>query len=115
MNQDNQINFEVDRKNLYREESLTDLKVAVIRKLIPVNPDGSDDKTREAIFIGHAQVMSPEGPIPLQAQLAAGNLEDAMADFPRAMERTMAEMIEHIKQIQKEHQQQESRIITPGR
>lgn len=115
MSEDQKIKFEVDRKNLYREESLTDLKVAVIRKLIPVNPDGSEDKTRQTIFVGHSQVMSPEGPIPLQAELAAANLEDAMSAFPRAMEQAMAEMIEHIQQLQKEQQQQESRIITPGR
>lgn len=115
MDQDQQINFEVDRKNLYREESLTDLKVAVIRKLIPVNADGSDDKSRSPIFVGHSQVMSPEGPIPLQAELPAANLEDAMSVFPRAMDQAMSEMIEQIKQMQKEQQQQESRIITPGR
>jgi hypothetical protein len=115
MNQDNQINFEVDLKNLYREESLTDLKVAVVRKLIPVNADGSDDKTRTPIFVGHSQVMSPEGPIPLQAELPGGSLEEAMNAFPQAMEQAMAEMIEHIKQLQREQQRQESRIITPGR
>ena len=115
MSEQQQINFEVDRQNLYREESLTDLKVAVIRKLVPVNPDGSEDNSRQAIYVGHTQVMSPEGPIPLQAELPAANLEDAMSAFPRAMEQAMAEMIEHIKQLQKEQQQEESRIITPGR
>lgn len=115
MTQDQQINFEIDRQHLYREESLTDLKVAVIRKLIPILPDGTDDKSRSPIFVGHTQVMSPEGPIPLQAELAAANLEDAMNAFPRAMEQAMAEMIEQIKQLQREQQHQESRIITPGR
>ena len=115
MTQDQQINFEIDRQHLYREESLTDLKVAVIRKLIPILPDGTDDKSRSPIFVGHTQVMSPEGPIPLQAELAAANLEDAMSAFPRAMEQAMAEMIEQIKQLQREQQHQESRIITPGR
>jgi hypothetical protein len=115
MAQDHQISFEVDRGNLYREESLTDLKVAVIRKLVPVNTDGTDDKNRVPIFVGHTQVMSPEGPIPLQAELPGGTLEEAMSAFPGAMEQAMAEMIEHIKQLQKEQQRQESRIITPGR
>lgn len=115
MGQDHQINFEVDRGNLYREESLTDLKVAVIRKLIPVNADGTDDKNRTPIFVGHSQVMSPEGPIPLQAELPGGTLEEAINAFSGAMEQAMAEMIEHIKQLQKEQQRQESRIITPGR
>ena len=33
--------IEVDRDNLYREEVVTDLKVATIRKLVPIRPDGS--------------------------------------------------------------------------
>ena len=116
MSQEEQISFEVDGKNLYREESLTDLRVAVIRKLIPVTPDGLEDKTRKPLFFGHSQVMSPEGPIPLQAQLDADNMEDAMKEFPRAMSQAMDEMIDHIRMLQKEQQQQqESRIITPGR
>lgn len=115
MNQDQQISFEVDRSNLFREESMTDLKVAVIRKLIPIKADGTDDNSRSPIFVGHSQVMSPEGLIPLQAELAAANLEDAIGDFPRAMEQAMGEMIEQIRQMQREQEQQESRIITPGR
>lgn len=115
MNQDQEINFQVDQQNLYREESMTDLKVAVIRKLIPIKADGSDDQSRSPIFVGHSQVMSPEGLIPLQAELAAANLEDAINDFPRAMDKAMVDMVDQIKQMQREQQQQESRIITPGR
>ncbi len=112
MNQDQDVNFQVDQENLYREDSMTDLKVAVIRKLIPIKADGSDDTSRSPIFVGHSQVMSPEGLIPLQAELAAANLEDAINDFPRAMEQAMADMVEQIRQMQ---QEKESRIITPGR
>ena len=42
----------VDQNNLYREETFTDLKVASIRRLTPIKPDGSDDFTRPAIFVG---------------------------------------------------------------
>jgi hypothetical protein len=115
MDHDQRISFEVDRKNLYREESLTDLKVAVIRKLVPVKEDGSEDSTRKSVFVGHSQLMSPEGPIPLQAELPGDSLAEAMNAFPRAMEQAMEEMIEHFKQMQREQQRQESRIITPGR
>ena len=34
---------EVDRDHLYREESFTDLKVATIRRLVPIKPDGSEN------------------------------------------------------------------------
>ncbi|MCP4036268.1 MAG: cytoplasmic protein, partial [bacterium] len=35
-----------DLDNLYREESFTDLKIAQIRRLTPVKPDGSIDESR---------------------------------------------------------------------
>ncbi|MFP4039751.1 MAG: cytoplasmic protein [Desulfosudaceae bacterium] len=118
MNQTQDIDFTVDENNLYREESLTDIKVAAIRKMIPIKPDGTDDDSRSIIFVGHTQLMSPEGPLPLQAKLEATTLEAAIAEFPRAMQAALAEMAERIQKMQQQQQQQQdndSRIITPSR
>ena len=76
-----QIDFTVDGSNLYREDSITDLNVASIRKLVPIKPDGTEDDSRETMFFGHTQLMSPQGPLPLNAPLEASNLEEAMAAF----------------------------------
>ncbi len=84
LGQPEHIDFTVDRSNLYREESITDLKVASIRRLIPVKPDGTEDKSRTPVFIGHTQLMSPEGPLPIQSQLAANSIEEALDAFPEA-------------------------------
>ena len=111
-----EIDFTVDRKNLYREESFTDLKVASIRKLTPVNPDGTDDKTRASLFFGHTQLMSPEGPVPIQSRLMANNLVEAMDQFPGAMEKAMTELVENLKELQKREAAQkkdDSRVIVP--
>ena len=113
-----QIDFTVDKKNLYREESITDIKVASIRRLIPINPDGTDDQSRTAIYVGHTQLMSPEGPIPIQAKLPANKLEEAIDTFPEAMQQALAEVIESIKKAQREQELKggdDSRIIVPGR
>lgn len=110
--------FKVDTKNLYREESVTDLKVASIRVLIPIHPDGSDDPDRDRVYVGSTQLMSPEGPIPLQAPLPAETLEEAMAVFPEAMRRALNDMVEKIKEMQQQQKMQsmeKSRIIIPGR
>lgn len=116
MNQQQNIDFTVDTTNLYREESITDLKVAAIRKLVPIKADGTEDDSRETIYVGNSQLMSAEGPIPLQARLEAATLEEAMAAFPKAMETAMAEMIEQVREMQrKQKQENDSRIITPGR
>ncbi|MFO7972815.1 MAG: cytoplasmic protein [Desulfobacterales bacterium] len=83
------IDFTVNRDNLYREESFTDIKVAAIRRLIPVKPDGSDDESRDPLFMAQTQLMSPSGPVLLQTILDAGNLEQAMDRFPVAMQKEL--------------------------
>jgi hypothetical protein len=118
MNESEQIDFKVDLKNLYREESITDLKVASIRRMVPVTENGEDDPGRTPIFLGHTQIITPQGPVPLQARLAANNLKEAMDAFPGAMEQEMAKMIEQLRKMQEEEQKkqrEDSRIIVPGR
>ncbi len=101
----------MDTANLYREESYTDLKTGGLRKLVPVKLDGSEDTSRNAIFSGHTQLMSPHGPLPLQGAIEAKNLEEAVAKFPQAMEDAMNRMIEEAQQYQRE---QANKIITPA-
>jgi hypothetical protein len=111
------IDFTVDTANLYREENLTDMKVASIRRLMPVTADGKDDPSRTAVFVGSTQLMSPEGPLPLQAILMANNFQEAVAAFPGAMKEAMEEMIDQIRELQAQEakQKNDSRIIVPGR
>ncbi len=96
-----EINLNVDRNNLYREDSVTDIKVAAIRRLTPIKADGSDDDSRDPIFMGQTQLMSPSGPLLLQSLLEARTLEEAMDKFPAAMqkevEKAMAQAEENHK------------------
>ena len=114
---DNQIDFKVDKKNLYREEGFTDLKTASIRVLIPVNLDGTVDESRTRIFVGHTQLMSPQGPLPIQARLNASTLEEAIDRFPAAMDNEMAQMMERLQKMQQEmdkkEQAEKSNLILP--
>ena len=115
---DNQIDFTVDKTNLYREESITDLKVASIRCLTPIKTDGTTDESRKKIFVGHTQLMSPQGPVPLNAPLEATTLKQAMEKFPEAMQHAMQEMIENVRKMQEQEaakQNKGSNIIMPGR
>lgn len=108
------IDFTVDKNNLYREEAYTDLRVASIRILRPVKIDGSDDPARPALFFGHTQLMSPDGPIPIQSELKAATLEEAIREFPVSMGKAMKEIIESIRELHREEMEKnQSRIITP--
>ncbi len=112
------IDFTVNRDDLYREESVTDLKVASIRRMVPIKSDGSEDPSRSHVFFGSTQLMTPEGPLPIQSQLSATTLEEAMDEFPVAMRKALDQTIDRLKKMQ---QQQgggsggagQSRIYTP--
>ena len=109
------LNFTVDKNNLYREESVTDLKIANIQRLVPVHLDGSEDENRETIFLGRTQLSTPQGPIPIQAKLTAKTLEEAMDVFPKAMEAETQKVVESFKKMQEQQKKTEkSRIIVPG-
>jgi len=101
----------VDRKNLYREETFSDLQMATIKRLIPVTPDGSMDQTRPIMFIGHTQLMTQAGVLPVQCPIEASTLEEAMDNFPQAINKAVEKMIEEAKELQR---QQASRIVVPG-
>ena len=96
------INLNVDRNNLYREDSVTDIKVAAIRRLTPIKTDGSDDDSRDPIFMGQTQLMSPSGPLLLQSLLEARTLEEAMDKFPTAMQK---EVEKAMAQAEKNHKE----------
>ena len=118
------VDFSVDRQNLYLEESFTDLKVATIRRLTPVKTDGSVDKTRKTIFIGETNILTPSGPLPLQAVIQAKQLQQAVKNFPEAMQAAVDKLAEEVKKMKEKQSssiiapgggRQDSRIIVPGR
>jgi len=103
--------FKVDQMNLYREEIFTDLKVATIRRLSPVKQDGSLDKARQVLFIGQTSIMTQAGPIPVEAPIQAGNLQEAMERFPAALNRAIERMVAEIEELRRK---ETSRIVVPG-
>ncbi len=103
--------IKVDRANLYREESFTDLKVATIRRLSPVKEDGSADESRPSLFTGETTLMSDRGPLPIQCPIEAKDLNEAMDKFPEAVQGAVEKLIEQAREMQR---QQMSRIVVPG-
>lgn len=101
----------VDRDNLYLEEVFTDLKIATIRRLTPVKPDGSPDPSRPTLFQGQTQLMSQMGPIPVSCPIEAADMTEAMEKFPEAIGEAVERMIDEAREMQR---QEASRIIVPG-
>jgi hypothetical protein len=111
--------FKIDRSNLFIEESFTDLKIGTIKRLTPVKTDGSEDKGRKTVFVGHTSIMTPNGPLPIQNVIGAKELSQAIKKFPEAMQEAMDRLIEEVKKYQEQEQSQiqkpDSNIIIPGR
>ena len=103
--------IEVDKNNLYREEIVTDLKVASIRMLTPIKLDGSPDESREPIFTGQTTLMSAAGPLPVQCPLEATTLEEATAQFPDAVKQAVERLVDEAREMQR---REASRIVVPG-
>lgn len=100
----------MDVNALYREDMVTDRKIGMIRRMIPIKSDGSDDSGRPTIYIGQAEIMTNMGPVPINFELEAKNLAEAVAAFSvgaqAAVERT-------VQQIQDLRRQQASQLVVP--
>jgi hypothetical protein len=100
----------MDADALYREEIITDRKVGTIRMMTPVKKDGSADASRAVLYIGEAQLLTSVGTLPINFEIEASSLSEAVAKFAdhakEAVERTM-------KDLQELRRQQASSIVVP--
>ncbi len=103
--------FTIDADNLYREESITDLKAATIRKMVPIKIDGSADENRSVKFIGDTTLMTQMGPIPVQFPIEADSLEAAFGLFPEGIKAAVEKLNDRAKEMARE---EASRIVVPG-
>ena len=101
----------VQEDNLYREETYTDLRVATIRRLVPVKRDGSPDPSRPELYSGQTNLMSQAGPLPVECPLEATSIDEAIDKFPEAIQAAVERLIEEAKEIRK---REASRIVVPG-
>ena len=104
------IDFTMKKDNLYREEIITDMNIGSIRKLVPIKIDGSQDTGRTVLFFGHTQLVSPQGPVPLQAPLAANNFQEALDVFPQTLRKSFNDMIANIQKMQKEEEEKKKGV-----
>lgn len=101
---------QMDASALYHEEVFTDRKVGAMRRLTPVNAEGAADPGRPTLFVGQAEIMTNMGPVPINFEIEAKTLGEAVAAFgpaaQAAIERT-------VQQIQEMRRQQASQLVVP--
>ena len=102
--------LKVDADGLYEEHNFTDRRVGSIQRLTPVTREGRPDDSRPVLYLGNTQVMTPVGALPLNFELEADSLEEAVEAFPAAAQAALEQTMEQLKEMQRE---QASKIMTP--
>ncbi|MEN8175535.1 MAG: hypothetical protein ABFS23_07215 [Pseudomonadota bacterium] len=100
----------MDADNLYLEEVFTDQRVGTIRRLTPVQADGSPDSARAVIYAGQAQLMTSMGALPINFEIKASSLEQAVAGFGDAAKVAIESAMKDIQEMRREAA---SSIIVP--
>ena len=100
----------MDPKALYLEEIFTDRRVGTIRRLTPVDAQGTPDRSKPVTYTGETQVVTPMGALPIAFEIDATSLEEAAKKFgdlaQEAIERT-------VKELQEMRRQAASSIVIP--
>ena len=108
---DNLPEISMSPDELYRDETITDQKTGTIRMMTPIKVDGSRDENRDVLYIGQSQMMTPAGALPLNFEIEAASLKEAVEKFGDHTKQAMQETVEKLKEMQR---QQSSQIVIPG-
>ena len=95
---------------LYREEVYTDRGAATLRVLVPVTATGAPDPARATIYMGEAQILTNMGPIPINFEIDAANLADAVAGYGDAAK---AGVENAMRELQEMRRQASSQLVIP--
>lgn len=102
----------MDSANLYREDIFTDRKVGTIRQMTPVKTDGTPDAARKILFVGEAQLMTTVGALPLNFEIEATSLTEAIDKYGPAVKKAFEQAMQEIQEMRR---QQSSSIVIPER
>ena len=103
--------IQMEANSLYREETFTDRRVGTLQILTPVNPDGTTDSARQAVYVGQTQILTPAGALPLSFELEASSLQEAVEKFGDGAKSALAGAMERLEEMRREAA---SSIIVPG-
>jgi len=73
----------MDGNSLYQEETITDRKVGMLRRMTPIKNDGARDLGRPVLYVGQAEIMTNMGPMPISFEIEAASLDAAVRRLRR--------------------------------
>lgn len=100
----------MDAASLYREEIYTDRAAATLRVLVPVTAAGAPDPGRSTVYMGEAQILTNMGPLPINFEIDATSLADAVAKYGDAAK---AGVENAMRELQEMRRQASSSLVIP--
>jgi len=100
----------MDATSLYREEIYTDRAAATLRVLVPVTAAGAPDAGRPTVYMGEAQILTNMGPLPINFEIDAVSLADAVAKYGDAAK---AGVENAMRELQEMRRQASSSLVIP--
>jgi hypothetical protein len=101
---------QMDPNELYREEIFTDRKLGTIRRLTPVTSEGGTDTGRAVIYVGQAQILTAAGALPINFEIPARSLAEAVEGFAEAASTGVDQAMKELEQLRRDAA---SSIIVP--
>ena len=101
----------MNANELYLEEVFTDNKVGTLRRMKPVTSEGELDDSRPTLYLGSTQMMTPGGALPLNFEIQAESLTDAVNQFGERANKALEDTMEELQEMRR---QQASQIVMPG-
>lgn len=111
MSKQKQFDANMSPDELYLEEIFTDQKIGSIRRLSPVTRNGDPDTSREVLYMGSTQVMTPMGALPINFELHANSIGEAAEKFGEEAEVAVERTARELEEMRRD---QASKIVVPG-
>jgi len=102
--------IKMDAGALYREESYTDRRMGTIRVMTPVSDDGATDISRQVLYLGQTQIMTPMGSLPIAFEIDANSLAEAVEKFGEGAKLAIEQTMDELKELRR---QAASQIVIP--
>ncbi len=106
----NELQVQMDVADLYREDVFTDAKVGTIRQLTPVKSDGALDPSRPVRFAGQTQILTTAGMLPLNFDIDAASLAEAVQKFGTATKTALEDTMHELQEMRR---QAASQLVIP--
>ena len=75
------LSIKMDSNNLFKETVYTDRKSGSIKMLEKIDVETNTVANDEKLFIGETQIMTPMGALPINFEIPAKTINDAVAEF----------------------------------